>query len=149
MATRTTEQQITSYGATRRPTPGAPGWETFTWWFMRVSGVALIFLALIHLLLMHVINDVSATGYDFIVHRYANPFWRIYDLLLLTLALFHGLNGLRVVTDDYIANRGTRLAVQSLVFLMALVFWLTGTLTIITFHPGNTVVQSMFSFFHR
>src|SRR5690242_14361851 len=91
MATRTTQQQVTSYGATRRPAPGAPGWETFTWWFMRVSGVALIFLALIHLLVMHIINDVSATGYDFIAHRYANPFWRVYDLLLLTLALFHGL----------------------------------------------------------
>jgi succinate dehydrogenase / fumarate reductase membrane anchor subunit len=150
MATRTSEPQtVTSYGALSRPGPGASGWETFTWWFMRVSGVGLVFLAIVHLLVMHVVNDVSATGYAFVAARYANPFWRVYDLLLLTLALFHGLNGLRVVTDDYINNRGLRLAVQSLVFLVALTFWLTGTLTIITFHPGNTVAQSMFSLFHR
>jgi succinate dehydrogenase / fumarate reductase membrane anchor subunit len=150
MATRATEQQtITPYGATSRPGPGATSWETFTWWFMRVSGVALIFLAIIHLLVMHIINDVSATGYDFIAHRYANPFWRVYDLLLLTLALLHGLNGLRIVTDDYIKHQAVRLAVQSLVFLMAVTFWLTGTLTIITFHPGSTVAQSLLGVFHR
>jgi succinate dehydrogenase / fumarate reductase membrane anchor subunit len=112
-----------------------------------VSGVALIFLAIIHLIVMHVANDVSATGYDFVAARYANPFWRVYDLLLLTLALFHGLNGLRIVTDDYIARRGTRLAVQSVLFLTALTFWLMGCLTIITFHPGSTVAQSMLGLF--
>jgi succinate dehydrogenase / fumarate reductase membrane anchor subunit len=139
----------TAYGATRRPEPGATGWETFSWWFMRVSGVALIFLAIIHLLVMHIINDVSATGYAFIAQRYANPFWRVFDLLLLTLALLHGLNGLRVITDDYISRRGTRLATQSVLFLTAVTFWLMGTLTIITFHPGTTVVQNVLSVLHQ
>jgi succinate dehydrogenase / fumarate reductase membrane anchor subunit len=143
----TTRPPTTAYGATRRPEPGATGWETFSWWFMRVSGVALLFLAIIHLLVMHIITDVSATGYDFIAHRYANPFWRVFDLLLLTLALLHGLNGLRVITDDYISRRGPRLAAQSVLFLTALTFWLMGTLTIITFHPGNTVVQNVLSVF--
>ncbi len=142
MATRATEatprRSMTPYGALSRPGPGATGWETFSWWFMRVSGVGLIFLAIIHLLVMHVANDVSATSYDFVAARYANPFWRVYDLLLLSLALFHGLNGLRVVTDDYLANRTWRLAVQSAIFLIALTFWLMGMLTIITFHPVTT-----------
>ena len=65
---------------------GSSGWETFSWYFFRISGVGLIFLALIHVFLMHVANDVSATNYDYIAERYANPFWRVYDLLLLTLA---------------------------------------------------------------
>jgi succinate dehydrogenase / fumarate reductase membrane anchor subunit len=89
---------------------------------------------------MHVANDVSATSYDFVAARYANPFWRVYDLLLLSLALFHGLNGLRVVTDDYITNRTWRLAVQSAIFLIALTFWLMGMLTIITFHPVTAAI---------
>jgi succinate dehydrogenase / fumarate reductase membrane anchor subunit len=144
MAMRVTERQpIGPHGASSRPGPGATGWETFSWWFFRVSGVALIFLAIIHLIVMHVANDVSATGYDFVAARYANPFWRVYDLLLLTLALFHGLNGLRIVTDDYIARRGARLAVQSVLFLTALSFWLMGCLTIITFHPGSTVARTL------
>ena len=81
--------------------------------------------------------------------RYQNPFWRGYDLLLLTLALFHGLNGLRIVIDDYVKGRGARLAVQSILFLLAISFWLLGSMTIITFHPGLTVTQAMFAFFAR
>lgn len=150
MATPTqSPSRNTDYGAARRPVPGASSWETFSWWFFRVSGVALIFLAVIHLVIMHIVNDVSETGYSFIVQRYANPFWRVYDLLLLTLALLHGLNGLRIVLDDYIARRGVRLAVQSALFLLCIAFWATGVLTIVTFHEGSTVLQSVITLFHH
>jgi succinate dehydrogenase / fumarate reductase membrane anchor subunit len=128
---------------TARPGSGSTSWETFSWYFFRISGVGLVFLALIHVFLMHIANDVSATNYNYIAERYANPFWRVYDLLLLTLALFHGLNGLRIVCDDYIKARGTRLAVLSGLFLVALTFWLMGTMTIITFQPGHTLAQSV------
>lgn len=150
MASKVNERQgtqITSYGATRRPAPGSGAWETFSWWFFRVSGVALIFLAILHLVIMHVSNDVSETTYDFVATRYQSPFWRVYDLLLLTLALFHGLNGLRIITDDYISRRGTRLAVQSALFLTALTFWLMGTMTIITFQPDHTLAQTLLGLF--
>src|SRR5512146_57294 len=137
MATSTSSparRLVASYGAAAKPTAG--GFETFSWYFLRISGVALIFLVIIHLLLMHVFNDVSATTYCFVAARYANPFWRAYDLLLLTLALPHGLNGLRLVSDDYIQRRGVRLAVVSTLFVAALLFWLMGSMTIITFQPA-------------
>lgn len=143
MATRvntagTSTSKVTSYGASSRPGPEASSLETFSWYFFRVSGVALIVLAILHLFIMHVQTDVSQTGYDFVAARYANPFWRAYDLLLLTLALFHGLNGLRIVCDDYIRTRGVRLAVLSVLFLTAIGFWLMGSMTIITFQPQPT-----------
>ena len=143
MATTTPEKTtITTYGASARPS-GGTGWETFSWWFFRVSGVGLVFLAIIHLLIMHVTNDVSATGYDFIAARYANPLWRVYDLLLLTLALFHGLNGLRIICDDYIRTRGVRLTVVSVLFFIAITFWLMGSMTIITFQPNHNIAQTL------
>lgn len=135
--------RVTSFGITARPAAGSTSWETFSWYFFRISGVGLIFLALIHVFLNHIANDVSATNYDYIAARYANPFWRVYDLLLLTLALLHGLNGLRIVCDDYIKAHGTRLVVQSALFLVAVTFWLMGTMTIITFQPGHTLAQSL------
>lgn len=148
MATRVTGERttITSYGATARPT--GTGFETISWWFFRVSGVVLIFLVIIHLVIMHVANDVSATNYAFVAQRYANPFWRLYDLLLLTLGLLHGLNGLRIITDDYVNTRGMRLAVVSTLFITVIFFWLLGTITIVTFHPGQTVTQVLMSFLH-
>lgn len=149
MSTRVTDRpRRTSYGSSARPAPGQ-GFETFSWWFFRVSGVGLIFLAIIHLVIMHVTNDVSATGYDFVAKRYQNPFWRGYDLLLLTLALFHGLNGLRITIDDYIRSNGWRLAVQSILFLIAISFWLLGSMTIITFQPNQNVAQSILGLIQR
>ena len=115
--------------------PSGSGFETFSWYFFRISGVLLIFLAIIHLLLNHVTTDVSCTSYQLISIRYANPFWRLYDWLLLTLALLHGMNGLRIVIDDYVRTRGWRLTLQSAAGIVTLVFFLLGTITLITFHP--------------
>ena len=121
----------TGYGA--RPSTG--GFETFSWYFFRVSGSLLIFLAIIHLFLNHVSTDDSCTSYQLVSIRYENPFWRLYDWLLLTLALLHGMNGLRIVIDDYVRTRGWRLTLLSAVGVVTLVFFLLGTITLITFHP--------------
>ena len=75
---------------------------------MRLSGLALVFLALIHFAVTHIINDVVETDYDFVAHRWENPLWRIFDWLLLALALAHGLNGLRWIVGDYVRRPGLR-----------------------------------------
>jgi succinate dehydrogenase / fumarate reductase membrane anchor subunit len=121
----------TGYG----PRPAGGGFETFSWYFFRVSGIAIIFLVVIHLLLTHVTTDVSCTSYQFVAMRYANPLWRLYDWLLLALALTHGMNGLRIVIDDYVRGRGLRLFLQSTVGTLVLVFFMWGTITLITFQP--------------
>ena len=129
---------------------GSNGFEVFSWYFFRVSGLALIFLVLIHLYAMHISVDVSKTSYDFIANeRYNNPFWRVYDLLLLTLALLHGMNGLRIMVDDYIKGRGWRLAWMSFLGLITVTFWLMGTMTIIMFHSGTAPLGTFFhTLFH-
>ena len=60
-----------------------------------------------------------------------------------------GLNGLRIVCDDYIRTRGVRLAVVSVLFLTALTFWLMGSMTIITFQPGHTISQTLLGLLGR
>ena len=153
MATETTTttppRTLTRYGAYAKPAKGSTGWETFSWYFFRISGVALLVIALAHVFIMHVSNDVSATVYDFVAARYANPFWRVYDLVLLTLALLHGLNGLRIACEDYIQSRGWRLATVSALFFIALTFWLMGSMTIIMFKPNHTLAQSIMGLLGR
>lgn len=130
------------------PRPAGGGFETFSWYFFRLSGIALIFLAIIHLFLNHVTTDVSCTSYQLVQIRYTDPFWRLYDWLLLTLALLHGMNGLRIVIDDYVHTPGWRLSLQSLLVIVALVFFMLGTITLITFHsvqnPGALCQPSHF-----
>ena len=123
----------------RGPRPAGGGFETFSWYYFRISGIALIFLVIAHLFIMHVTNDVSCTTYAFIAYRYSNVFWRLFDWLLLTLALTHGMNGLRVVIDDYVRSANTRVWLMGISALLLLAFFMLGTITLITFQPAASV----------
>ena len=50
-------------GHHERPSGGV---ELVAWLFMRFSGVLLLFLALGHLFIMHVINSIHEIDYDFV-----------------------------------------------------------------------------------
>ncbi len=119
--------------------PAGGGFETFSWYFFRVSGVVLIFLVIIHLIIMHVTTDVACTTYQFVALRYSNPLWRLFDWLLLTLALLHGMNGLRIVIDDYVRGRGMRLVLLSTAGVLTLAFFMLGTITLITFSASGNL----------
>jgi succinate dehydrogenase / fumarate reductase membrane anchor subunit len=148
MEARTAPRVISQYSSSSKPVGGSR-FETFSWYFFRWSGVALLFLVLIHLILNHIVTDVGQTNYQYVAARYANPFWRVYDLLLLVLGLLHGLNGLRVIVDDYVRSHFWRVAAQSVVAFTAVTFLLMGMLTIITFQPDQTFQQSLFSLLHH
>ncbi len=111
------------------------GLELYAWLFMRLSGIALLFMALGHLVIMHLINNVEIIDYKFVVTRYATPFWRTYDLIMLWLALVHGLNGARVIVDDYVIARGWRLIALGTLWAIGIVFLALGSLVILTFQP--------------
>jgi succinate dehydrogenase / fumarate reductase, membrane anchor subunit len=114
----------------RRP---KQSFETWSWFFMRVSGLVLLFLALVHFALTHIVNDVVDTDAGFVFRRWDNPLWRLFDWTLLALALLHGLNGMRWSIDDYIRSRPTRAAVKAVLYSVSGVLFAYGTFTIVTF----------------
>ena len=111
------------------------GLELYAWMFMRVSGLALLFLALGHLLVMHIIHNVDHIDFQFVAARYATPFWRTYDLLMLWFAMIHGLNGMRTVMMDYIRPSGWRVASLASLYVLGFVLLTLGSLAILTFQP--------------
>ena len=121
----------TGYG----PRPVSGGVEAAAWYFNRISAIGLFFLVILHLIFNHVTTDVSCTSYQLIAARYANPYWRVYDWLMLTLALLHGMNGLRVVVDDYVGTQVWRVRILWLLIMLTLVLFMIGTVTLITFQP--------------
>jgi succinate dehydrogenase / fumarate reductase membrane anchor subunit len=127
------------YGGSR---PSGGGFETFSWYYFRISGVALFALVIIHLILMHITTDVACTTYAFVAARYANPWWRLFDWLLLTIALTHGMNGLRVVIDDYVRSPRTRIVLISASATLLLIFFMLGTITLITFQAVSPAGQA-------
>ena len=54
-------------------------------------------------------EGVKAIDFAFVAGKLANPFWIVWDTLLLWLALIHGANGMRTVVNDYAYNRTLRL----------------------------------------
>ncbi|MGQ9524447.1 MAG: succinate dehydrogenase, hydrophobic membrane anchor protein [Armatimonadota bacterium] len=122
------------FWGTPRP---AGGFELYAWLFTRVSGVLLIFLVLGHFAVMHLITGVQRIDYQFVVQRYRTPFWRTWDMAMLILAILHGMNGLRVVVQDYIPSRGWRLAAVTAVGVLAFLFVVAGILPILTTVPAG------------
>ena len=116
----------------RRP---RQNFETWSWFFMRVSGLVLLFLALTHFTLTHITTDVADTDAAFVTQRWDNLMWRVFDWALLALALLHGLNGLRWIIDDYIPSPGKRAGVKALLYSVTGGLFAYGTLTIVTFSP--------------
>ena len=114
----------------RRP---RQNFETWSWFFMRISGLVLVFLALSHFAITHIVNDVVETDATFVADRWDNPLWRLFDWTLLALALLHGLNGLSWSIDDYVRSPVRRAWVKAGVYSLSGVLFAYGTFTIVTF----------------
>lgn len=113
--------------------------EMYAWVFMRISGLALFFLVIGHLLIMNVLDGgVQRINWGFVAGRYASPFWRLWDLVMLWLAELHGTNGLRTVINDYAERPQTRFWLKVLLYASAFLVVTMGTLVIFTFDPNLT-----------
>lgn len=116
---------------------GRTNYEMWSWIFMRVSGIVLVFLVLGHLLIMNVLDGgVQRINFAFVAGRWSSPFWQVWDLLQLWLAMIHGANGLRTIINDYSERDQTRFWLKA-ALLTATVFTIAlGTLVIFTFDPN-------------
>jgi succinate dehydrogenase / fumarate reductase membrane anchor subunit len=121
--------------------------EYFMWIFTRISGLALILLAMMGMtgaLLMgartqmdlptlmrwaffpnpnHVVNS----NIPDVAVGWATAYWQIMQLLMIFLAVTHGFNGLRVVLEDFLGQTFLRPMLRGLIFLL----WMFALITAI------------------
>ena len=128
--------------------PENPGFEHFMWYFMRLSGLALVILAMGHMIIMHVLVQLSGqeVNFAFVTSRWGTPFWRIYDFLLLVLALIHGVNGTRVVLGDFVRRGGLRTTLLVGLAAVTVVWMVLGMVVIIGFNPATAGASSVSPF---
>jgi succinate dehydrogenase / fumarate reductase membrane anchor subunit len=120
---------------TGRERPGG-GYELWSWLFMRISGILLLVLAVGHVLVMHVLGGgVERVDFKFVQVRWQSPFWRTWDWMMLSLALVHGVNGLRTVTLDYVRRPGARFAITWFFNVVGFALFVLGTVIVFTFNP--------------
>jgi succinate dehydrogenase / fumarate reductase membrane anchor subunit len=133
MANRTPEALL----APRSARSGRTNYELYSWLFMRISGVVLVFLVLGHLFIMNILDGgVQRINFGFVAGRWSSPFWQVWDLLQLWLAMIHGGNGLRTIINDYAERNNTRVVLKSLLYVAVVFILLLGTLVIFTFDPN-------------
>ena len=114
------------------------GGELWLWLFMRISGLLLMVLALGHLVVMHLMGTgAERINFGFVAVRWASPFWRTWDWMLLMLALVHGINGLRNITLDYVTRPGLRLAINMTSYVIGFTLMVLGTIIVVTFDPSK------------
>ncbi|HYN87416.1 MAG TPA: hypothetical protein VER55_02740 [Ardenticatenaceae bacterium] len=126
----------TAYRSAQQRRDRSSDFELYAWFFMRVSGIILLFIAVFHLLYMHFVVGVTKIDFDVIAQRWTGPagtFWRTYDMFLLVLSFTHGTNGVRYVLEDYIPGQGLRVLSKTLLYLLFAALMFMGAYVIWTF----------------
>jgi succinate dehydrogenase / fumarate reductase membrane anchor subunit len=100
-----------------------------------------------HMLIMHVLVQLTGDeiSFAFVTSRWGTPFWRIYDLLLLVLALVHGVNGARIIISDYVERGGLRSLLIGILLALTFIWLLLGIFVIATFDPNAASAIGPFS----
>ena len=138
MAVGTRPQTGRPRSASSRIRPNAGGMELWSWYFMRVSGIVLVFLVLGHFTIVHILGEgVDRVNFAFVSGRWSSPFWQTWDWTMLFLGLLHGANGMRVVIEDMVRREGMRVALLSLLYTVTFILTLLGSLIILTFDPAK------------
>ena len=110
--------------------------EMNAWLFMRGSGLLLVVLVIGHLFVNLWQGDgIQQIDFAFVAGKWASPFWQVWDLAMLWLAMLHGMNGLRTIINDYATKSGTQVALKTLLYFATFVTVVLGTLVIFTFDP--------------
>jgi succinate dehydrogenase / fumarate reductase cytochrome b subunit len=91
----------------------------WSWVLHRITGVAIFFFLLVHVLDTSLVR-ISPEAYNSVINEYKTPILGLGELALVAAIGFHALNGLRVILIDFWAW-GTRH--QKLLFWVVIVLW--------------------------
>lgn len=100
----------------------------WSWVLHRITGVAIFFFLLVHVLDTALVR-VSPEAYNVVIESYKTPIVGIAELGLVGGILFHGLNGIRIILVDF-WSKGTRY--QNLMFWVVMVI---SVVAVVAFTP--------------
>lgn len=115
--------QAAPQAANKKVRPGGTlyrgGEGMWSWVLHRITGVAIFFFLLVHVLDTALIR-VSPEAYNAVMGTYKNPIMGLGEVALVGAIVFHAFNGLRIILVDYWA-KGTKY--QRPMFWTVLVVW--------------------------
>jgi len=99
------------------------------WLLQRISAVVLFILLILHYVTYHFIANGDVPWKE-VVAKMQSPWFNLMQFLFLLTALYHGLNGVWMVVEDYIHNRFWRLLIFSLILVGGSGLFFVGMLTV-------------------
>lgn len=118
----------------REPTPAPVEIRSWSWHVMQLTSWLLVVLLPVHVFSTWVFHDPGHIGVAWYVDRWHSGGWRLFDGVLLVVALVHGGLGL----DGALARRTTRPAVRTTVAaVIAVVLGTVGLLALSTIFTFN------------
>ena len=112
---------MTTQTRTLMRTRAASRFELYAWFITRVTGILLLLMAAFDIVYANLVGGpsnlyaaaqmrwaffpirfhVQSTSVE-VTPAFSNPFWQVFSFALILFAVTHGMNGLRVVLEDYI-----------------------------------------------
>jgi len=135
-----------------RPAPQIGfSFEYMMWIFTRISGLVMYLLAFIGIVMAFVMgarqqvdigalarwtffpnpNHVVDTNIPDVTLGWSNAWWQVMEMLMLFFAVTHGLNGVRVVVEDYMRNSWARALGRGVIFLLRIFMLIFGIYVIL------------------
>ena len=102
----------------------------WSWVFHRITGVAIFFFLLVHVLDTALIR-LSPEAYNAVIGTYKNPVMGLGEVVLVAAIAFHAFNGLRVILIDF-WSKGARY--QRVLFWIVIALW---AVTMLGFAPRH------------
>jgi succinate dehydrogenase / fumarate reductase membrane anchor subunit len=96
----------------------------FNWLFQRISGILIAVVLVIHLGAVH----FGASPVDL-----GSPSWKVFHFAFVVLLLYHILNGVWLLVEDYVRTSWVRVSLFGLAWVVGLVFLILGVVTLVPF----------------
>lgn len=109
----------------------------WSWVLHRITGVAIFFFLLVHVLDTSLVR-LSPNDYNAVIDSYKQPIMGIGELGLIAAILFHALNGIRVILIDF-WRKGAK--------YQNVMFWIVIGLAVVLFagfatrHIPNVIIE--------
>jgi succinate dehydrogenase / fumarate reductase cytochrome b subunit len=104
----------------------------WSWVLHRITGVAIFFFLLVHVLDTALVR-VSPEAYNAVIGTYQTPIMGLGEVALVGAIVFHAFNGLRIILIDF-WSKGTRY--QRVMFYVVIGLWVV---TMIGFVPRHLI----------
>ena len=106
------------------------------WLFQRVTAVLLFIMLIYHFVYYHFISK-GVYPWKEVVAKMQSPWFNLLQSVFLVTALYHGLYGIWMVTEDYIHGKIWRMIIFSLILIVGFSLFFIGILTIFKVQTVN------------